>query len=228
MIGTNDTGRGNTEEETFNGICRVVDKVHYKLPHASILLVGILPSDIYNWHVAAATYLDKKFKRDMAVNDRLARFYAKNPLLHFWISGMSFWTSTARYGRNYSVIRQLSSSMGKSRSSALQHGRAAPHGGSHSASLGTADEKAFQIGIKGGFPVPSLPRSPVWSAACRAEKPYCPECTSIRAHRKIYPSCPEKWRLLDSQGMIKDSLGPRKEKSQFPEPGVPVHSLGLF
>lgn len=83
MIGTNDTGRGNTEEETFNGICRVVNKVHSKLPHASILLVGILPSDIYNWHVAAAAYPDKKFKRDMAVNDRLARLYAKNPFVTF-------------------------------------------------------------------------------------------------------------------------------------------------
>ena len=83
MIGTNDTGRGNTEEETFNGICRVVDKVHAKLPRASILLLGILPSNIYNWHVAAAAYPDKKFKKDMAVNDRLARFYADNQFVTF-------------------------------------------------------------------------------------------------------------------------------------------------
>ncbi|MDH3068465.1 GDSL-type esterase/lipase family protein [Akkermansia sp. N21169] len=76
MIGTNDTGQGISEEETFRGIRRVVDKVRAKLPESHILLIGILPSNIHHWHVPAAAEPVKKFQTDMKVNDRLARFYS--------------------------------------------------------------------------------------------------------------------------------------------------------
>ena len=72
---------GNTTDDVLARIGGkgILDHVSPKV----VLLVGILPSDIYNWHVAAAAYPDKKFKRDMAVNDRLARLYAKNPFVTF-------------------------------------------------------------------------------------------------------------------------------------------------
>lgn len=89
-------------------------------------------------------------------------------LLHFWTFATSFWMETARCGRNYSMTHQSSSSTGKKPAPAPQHGRAAPHGGSHSANPGTADEKAFQTGITGHFPVlPSgMRHEPVMQLVC--------------------------------------------------------------
>lgn len=83
MIGTNDTGKGASEDEAFKGICRVVEKVRTKLPYTRILLIGILPSNIYNWHVTAAAYPEKKFQMDMSINKRLVQRYAKDPTVTF-------------------------------------------------------------------------------------------------------------------------------------------------
>ncbi len=46
LIGTNDTARGHSAEETSHGIEAVVAKLHEKLPQSSILLLGLLPSEV--------------------------------------------------------------------------------------------------------------------------------------------------------------------------------------
>ena len=83
MIGTNDTSYGATVEETVHGIQRVVQKVQEKQPQAHILLLGILPNHIHNWHTKAAAYPDKKMAMDMEINDTLARLYKRDRRVTF-------------------------------------------------------------------------------------------------------------------------------------------------
>lgn len=90
MIGTNDTGRTKTEEETLNGIQKVVSTGQTRLPQSHILLLGILPSNIYNWHVAGAKDPDKKAKTDKQINKKLVGVYAKNPKVTFLDIGKVF------------------------------------------------------------------------------------------------------------------------------------------
>ena len=75
MIGTNDTGRMKTEKETLEGIRKVVSSVQAKLPETHVMLLGILPSDIRNWHVPGASDPGGKFKKDMSINKQLAELY---------------------------------------------------------------------------------------------------------------------------------------------------------
>ncbi|MBX3112983.1 MAG: hypothetical protein KF836_00300 [Fimbriimonadaceae bacterium] len=44
MIGTNNVG-SNTSAEVFEGISKIVDKVHEKSPKSKVLIIGILPRD---------------------------------------------------------------------------------------------------------------------------------------------------------------------------------------
>jgi lysophospholipase L1-like esterase len=66
LIGTNNTAAGQTAAETESGIDAVVDKLRQKLPEASIVLLGILPSEVS----------EKKSAADREINRYLARRYA--------------------------------------------------------------------------------------------------------------------------------------------------------
>lgn len=83
LIGTNNTGTGQGVAETEDGIKKVVAKVRSKLPNSRILLVGILPSDIRDWHVAAAKYPEKKAEMDREINGKIAKFYKNDPVVTF-------------------------------------------------------------------------------------------------------------------------------------------------
>lgn len=65
LIGTNNTARGQSAAETSQGIDAVVAKVHEKLPQSSILLLGLLPSEVS----------PEKSAVDAEVNRYLARRY---------------------------------------------------------------------------------------------------------------------------------------------------------
>ena len=66
LIGTNNTGwRDETAEQTELGIDAVVEKLEVKLPHAHILLLGILPSGV----------ADKVVAENLEINRYLARKY---------------------------------------------------------------------------------------------------------------------------------------------------------
>lgn len=65
LIGTNNTARGQSAGETSQGIDAVVAKVHEKLPQSSILLLGLLPSEVS----------PEKSAVDAEVNRYLARRY---------------------------------------------------------------------------------------------------------------------------------------------------------
>jgi len=73
MIGTNNTGSGQTAVETGFGIDAVVDKLREKLPQAAILLVGILPSDVS----------EKKTAADREINRYLAHRYETDAKVTF-------------------------------------------------------------------------------------------------------------------------------------------------
>lgn len=90
LIGTNDTGRVKTEQETLDGIKKVVSTTRAKLPHTHILLLGILPSDIRNWHVPGAQNPRGKFKKDMSINKKLASLYKNSPDVTFLDIGKKF------------------------------------------------------------------------------------------------------------------------------------------
>lgn len=90
MIGTNDTGRVKTEQETLDGINKVVSTVRTKLPKTHVLLLGILPSDIRNWHVPGAEDPLGKFKKDMSINKKLAALYKGNQDVTFLDIGKKF------------------------------------------------------------------------------------------------------------------------------------------
>ena len=69
LIGTNNTTAGQTAAETEAGIDAVVVKLREKLPQASILLLGILPSDIS----------ESKSAADREINRYLAYRYELDP-----------------------------------------------------------------------------------------------------------------------------------------------------
>ena len=69
LIGTNNTGHGQTAEETESGIDAVVADLEQRLPETRILLLGLLPSAIS----------DDKTARDRAVNQYLAAAYGEHP-----------------------------------------------------------------------------------------------------------------------------------------------------
>ena len=69
LIGTNNTGHGQTAEQTETGIDAVINELELRLPETRILLLGILPSDI-----SAA-----KTEADRSVNQYLATCYAEHP-----------------------------------------------------------------------------------------------------------------------------------------------------
>lgn len=69
LIGTNNTGHGQSAEQTEIGIDAVVNRIEELLPQTHVLLLGILPSDIS----------DDKTSRDRAINRYLATCYGENP-----------------------------------------------------------------------------------------------------------------------------------------------------
>lgn len=71
LIGTNDTGTGGSVEQTVEGIMEIVKIVHEKLPTARILVLGILPNDIRDWHVAGAKDPAAKWAADRLVNQKV-------------------------------------------------------------------------------------------------------------------------------------------------------------
>ncbi len=66
LIGTNDTAKGRTAEQTKAGIDAIVAELEQQLPATHVLLIGLLPSDIS----AAKTQADRR------VNQLLAASYA--------------------------------------------------------------------------------------------------------------------------------------------------------
>ncbi len=81
LIGTNNTGHGETAEETELGIDAVVADLEQRLPETHVLLLGILPSDIS----------DSKTQRDRAVNRYLANGYGENPRVTYLDIGAIFY-----------------------------------------------------------------------------------------------------------------------------------------
>jgi lysophospholipase L1-like esterase len=73
LIGTNNTAAGQAAADVELGIDAVVNKLREKLPQASIVLVGILPSEIS----------EKKSAADREINRYLARRYAVDPKVAF-------------------------------------------------------------------------------------------------------------------------------------------------
>ncbi len=69
LIGTNNTGHGETAEETELGIDAVVADLEQRLPETHVLLLGI----------SAERISDSKTQRDRAVNRYLANDYGENP-----------------------------------------------------------------------------------------------------------------------------------------------------
>ena len=80
LIGTNNTAYGQTAAQTEAGIDAVIDKLHLKLPQASILLLGILPSDIS----------ENKSATDREINQYLSRRYELDPNVSYLDIGLVF------------------------------------------------------------------------------------------------------------------------------------------
>lgn len=80
LIGTNNTGHGQTAEQTEVGIDAVVNRTEELLPQTHVLLLGILPSDIS---------VDKT-SRDRAINSYLATCYGENPRVTYLDIGSVF------------------------------------------------------------------------------------------------------------------------------------------
>jgi len=80
LIGTNNTGHGQTAEQTQVGIDAVVNRIEELLPQTHVLLLGILPSDIS----------EDKTSRDRTVNRYLATCYGENPRVTYLDIGSVF------------------------------------------------------------------------------------------------------------------------------------------
>src|SRR5579871_822238 len=85
LIGTNNTGRGQSAEQTEVGIDAVVAKLEDLLPQTHILLLGILPSDVS----------EDKTARDRAVNQYLATCYSEDPLVSYLDIGAIFYKNAS-------------------------------------------------------------------------------------------------------------------------------------
>jgi lysophospholipase L1-like esterase len=90
-IGTNNTARGQTAEQTEAGIDAVVASLEQRLPGTRILLLGILPSDIS----------DAKTAADRAVNRYLARRYGEDSRVTYLDVGSIFYKDGALNARIY-------------------------------------------------------------------------------------------------------------------------------
>ncbi|MFZ2468080.1 MAG: GDSL-type esterase/lipase family protein, partial [Parvibaculum sedimenti] len=73
LIGTNDTNLGHSARETFSDVEVVVNAAHERMPHARLLLIGILPSDKST----------AKSKADAEVNALLAARYTASEFVTF-------------------------------------------------------------------------------------------------------------------------------------------------
>ncbi len=80
LIGTNNTAAGQSAADVELGIDAVVARLREKLPQASIVLLGILPSEIS----------EKKSAADREINRYLARRYAVDPQVAFLDIGPVF------------------------------------------------------------------------------------------------------------------------------------------
>lgn len=80
LIGTNNTGHGQTAEQTEIGIDAVVNRIEELLPQTQVLLLGILPSGVS----------EDKTARDRAVNRYLATCYGENPRVTYLDIGSIF------------------------------------------------------------------------------------------------------------------------------------------
>ena len=81
LIGTNNTGHGQSAEQTELGIDAVVARLEELLPQTHILLLGILPSGVS----------DDKTSRDRAVNQYLATCYGEDPFVSYLDIGSIFY-----------------------------------------------------------------------------------------------------------------------------------------
>jgi lysophospholipase L1-like esterase len=82
LIGTTNTARGQTAEETEDGIDAVVTALRHRLPETKILLLGILPTEL------------PSKERNFDVNAYLSRHYAggEDPLVSYIDVGVVFYT----------------------------------------------------------------------------------------------------------------------------------------
>ena len=80
LIGTSNTGHGQTGEQTEVGIDAVVNRIEELLPQTHVLLLGILPSKVS----------DDKTSRDQAINSYLATCYGENPRVTYLDIGSIF------------------------------------------------------------------------------------------------------------------------------------------
>lgn len=85
LIGTNNTGHGQSAEQAEVGIDAVVNRLEQLLPGTHILLLGILPSGIS----------EGKTARDRAVNEYLATCYGEDPFVTYLDIGSIFYKDGA-------------------------------------------------------------------------------------------------------------------------------------
>ena len=87
LIGTNNTSRQSdqTAEEAESGIDAVVADLEERLPETKILLLGILPSDVFQ----------SKTERDRAINRYLAVCYGEHPQVTYLDIGSIFYRNGA-------------------------------------------------------------------------------------------------------------------------------------
>lgn len=81
LIGTNNTGHGDTAEQTEAGIDAVVAELEQRLPETRILLLGILPSERG----------EEKVRRDRAINRYLAECYGEHARVAYLDIGSIFY-----------------------------------------------------------------------------------------------------------------------------------------
>lgn len=79
LIGTNDTMCAYSVEDTVKEIQKLEALIHKKLPQAHLLIVGILPSDAYNWSSVGSKDPEAKAKADREINSRIVDLYKGNP-----------------------------------------------------------------------------------------------------------------------------------------------------
>lgn len=82
LIGTNDTAKQRSAEQTKAGIDAALRELKRQLPRTHVLLLGVLPSDISA----------EKSRADQRVNELLATSYAHDPRITYLDIGSIFYT----------------------------------------------------------------------------------------------------------------------------------------
>lgn len=100
LIGTNDTMCAHSVENTVRDIQKLEAVIHQKLPQAHLLIIGILPSDAYNWRAPGSKDPAGKWKADREINRLIAQFYRGNPKVTILDVGKVLLSSNGKVNAN--------------------------------------------------------------------------------------------------------------------------------